>query len=123
MGTPSPNLQQSSLPRFGGPVPIIGGPSRNFVTPLRQVGLPGVASVQAASWGDTQVDVFFASLPKQQVVDINTFMRTVYRKNISDMIKQIDSSLDLTVDTNFNSMPAEVFPRNPMPSGNFNRTL
>ena len=123
VGTTSPNLQQPSLPRFGGPVPIIGGPSRNFVTPLRQVGLPTAAPVQAGSWADTQVDVFFASLPKQEVVDIDTFMRTVYRRNISDMIKQIDSTLDLTIDANFNSMPAEVFPRNPMPSGNLNRTL
>ncbi|MDJ0732344.1 MAG: hypothetical protein QNJ33_20420 [Crocosphaera sp.] len=122
-GIPSPTLEQPSLPRFGGPVAVIGGPSQNFVTPIRQVGLPSATRVQARAWGDSQVGVFFASLPQQEIVDVDTFVRTVYRTNLSDMIKQIDKSLDLTIDAEFNSMPAEVFPRNPMPSGEFNRSL
>ncbi|MDJ0660538.1 MAG: hypothetical protein QNJ42_13775 [Crocosphaera sp.] len=122
-GIPSPTLDRASLPRVGGPVPVIGSPPGNAVTPLRQVGLPSATRVQAGHWGDSQVDVFFASLPQQEVVNIDTFMRTVYQTNLSDMIKQIDKSLDLTVDANFNSMPAEIFPSNPMPSGEFNRSL
>ncbi len=122
-GIPGLNLIQPALPRFGGPVAMIGGPAQNFVTPLRQVALPSANAVQAGHWGDTQVDVFFASLPQQKVVDVDTFMRTVYRTSVSDMIKQIDATLDLTIDTDFNSMPKEVFPRNPMPSGGFKQTL
>ncbi|MDJ0601165.1 MAG: hypothetical protein QNJ37_20270 [Crocosphaera sp.] len=122
MGIPSPTLNQPSLPRFGGPVSVITGLTQNVVTPLRQVSLPSASQVQARSWGDNQVDIFFASLPQEEVVDVDTFVRTVYRTNLSDMIKQIDESLDLTIDTEFNSMPAEVFPRNPMP-GEFNRSL
>ncbi|WP_107671286.1 hypothetical protein [Cyanothece sp. BG0011] len=122
-GIPSPTREQPSLPRFGGPVPMIGNPSANFTNPLRQVALPSATTVQANNWGDNQVDMFFASLPQQEVVDIDTFMRTVYRTNISDMIKQIDESLDTTIDTEFHSMPAEIFPVNPMPSGEFNRSL
>ena len=123
-GIPSPTLDRTSLPRVGGgPIPVIGEPSRNFVTPLRQVGLPSTARVQANHWGDSQVDVFFASLPQQEVVNIDIFVRTVYRTNLSDMIKQIDKSLDLTIDAEFHSMPADIFPNNPMPSGEFNRSL
>ncbi|MGK7883853.1 MAG: hypothetical protein AB4057_04395 [Crocosphaera sp.] len=122
-GIPGLNLIQPALPRFGGPVAMIGGPAQNFVTPLRQVALPSANAVQAGHWGDTQVDVFFASLPQQKVVDVDTFMRTVYRTSVSDMVKQIDATLDLTIDTDFNSMPKEVFPGNPMPSGGFKQTL
>ncbi|MDJ0842767.1 hypothetical protein [Crocosphaera sp.] len=122
-GVPGLSLSQPALPRFGGPVPVIGGPTRNFATPLRQVGLPSATRVQAGHWGDSQVDVFFASLPQQEVVNIDTFVRTVYRTNLSDMIEQIDKSLDLTIDADFNTMPANVFPNNPMPSGEFKRTL
>ena len=78
--------------------------------------------MQAGSWGDAELDVLFASLAEKEVGDIDSFMRTVYRTSVSDMVKQIDASLDLTIDTDFNSMPAEVFPRNAMPSGEFNRT-
>ena len=122
LGVPGLNTNQPRLPRFGGPVAIIGGPSEDFVVPLRQVTLPSANPVQAGSWGDAELDVFFASLPEKEVVDIDIFMRTVYRTSVSDMVKQIDASLDLTIDTDFNSMPAEVFPRNAMPSGEFNRT-
>ncbi len=122
-GIPGQNLIQPALPRFGGPVATILGPAQNFVTPLRQVALPSANPVQAGNWGDRQVDVFFTSLPQQKVVDVDTFMRTVYRTTVSDMIKQIDATLDLTVDTDFNSMPAEVFPRNAMPSGEFKQNL
>ncbi|EAZ90440.1 hypothetical protein [Crocosphaera chwakensis] len=122
-GIPSPTLNQSSLPRFGGPVAIIGNPSANFTNPLRQVALPSASRVQANNWGDDKVNVFFASLPQEEVVDIDIFMRTVYRTNMSDMIKQIDESLDTTIDTEFHSMPAEIFPSNPMPSGEYNRSL
>ncbi|MGK7884295.1 MAG: hypothetical protein AB4057_06655, partial [Crocosphaera sp.] len=78
-GIPGLNLIQPALPRFGGPVAMIGGPAQNLVTPLRQVAFPSANAVQAGHWGDTQVDVFFASLPQQKVVDVDTFMRTVYR--------------------------------------------
>ncbi len=123
-GTGSPRVAQPSLPRFGGPVNIMGSPSVQFTQPLSQVALPSARRVQAGGyWGDRQVDVFFASLPKAEVVDIDTFMRTIYRTNPSDMIKKIDETLDLTIDANFNTMPAEVFPANAMPSGEFNRSL
>ncbi|MEL4894510.1 hypothetical protein [Crocosphaera sp. Alani8] len=124
-GIPNLNLDQNqpSSPFRGGPIAIIGSPSENFVIPLSQVSLPSANPVQAAKWGDGTVDRFFASLPQQEVVDVDTFMRTVYRTSVSDMIKQIDSSLDLTIDTQFNSMPAEIFPNNAMPSGDFNRNL
>ena len=122
-GIPRPSLNQPSLPSFGGPVGIISGPSRNFAAPLSQVSLPSATRVQAGNWGDNQVNVFFASLPQQEVVDVDTFVRTVYRTNLSEAIQQIDASLDLTIDANFNSMPADVFPSNPMPSGRFNGNL
>ncbi|MDJ0509745.1 MAG: hypothetical protein QNJ64_10895 [Crocosphaera sp.] len=122
-GVGTPGLNQSEPPRFGGPIPIISGPSVQFSAPLSQVPLPSAKQVQAGSWGDEQVDVFFASLPKTNVVDISTFMRTIYRTSPSDMIKRIDASLDLTVDANFNTMPSEIFPSNSMPSGEFNRSL
>ncbi len=120
---PSSALNQPFLGRFGGLGPIIGNPSANLTNYSRQVASPSATRVQANNWGDNQVDMFFASLPKQEVVDIDTFMRTVYRTNISDMIKTIDESLDTTLDTEFNSMPADIFPNNPMPSGEFNRNL
>ncbi|MGK7957858.1 MAG: hypothetical protein AB4063_21785 [Crocosphaera sp.] len=122
-GSPRPNLSQPALPRFGGPVAIIGGPSRNFAAPLSQVGLPSATRIQAGNWGDTQVNVFFASLPKQEIVDVDTFVRTVYRTSLSEAIQKIDATLDLSIDADFSSMPANVFPSNPMPSGGFNRTL
>ncbi|ACB52737.1 hypothetical protein cce_3389 [Crocosphaera subtropica ATCC 51142] len=122
-GIPSPTLEQPSLPRFGGPVSVIGSPATNLTAPLRQVSLPSATKVQANTWGDSQVDIFFASLPQEEVVDVDTFVRTVYRTNLSDMIEQIDKSLDLTIDTEFNTMPAEIFPNNAMPSGEFNSNL
>lgn len=122
-GSPRPNLNQPALPRFGGPVAVIGGPSRNFAAPLSQVSLPSATGIQAGNWGDTQVNVFFASLPQQEVVDINNFVRTVYRTSLSEAIQQIDATLDLSIDADFSSMPANIFPSNPMPSGGLNRTL
>lgn len=122
-GIPRPSLNQSSLPRFGGPVPIIGNPSTNFTNPLRQVALPSATRVQANNWGDDQVGVFFASLPQKEVVNVDTFIRTVYRTSISDMIKEIDKTLDTTIDTEFDSMPADIFPNNAMPSEEFKKSL
>lgn len=122
-GFGSPGLDRPSLPRFGGPVGTIGSPSLQFTQPLSQVALPSARKVQAGHWGDSKVDIFFASLPTAEVVDIDTFMRTIYRTSPSDMIKKIDESLDLTIDTQFNTMPAEIFPANAMPSGGFNGSL
>lgn len=122
-GIARPGISGPSLPRFGGPVGIAAGPLGGLNQPLSQVALPSATRVQAGRWGDSQVDVFFASLPTAKVVDIDTFMRTIYRTSPSDMIKRIDASLDLTVDANFNSMPADIFPRNPMPSGGFKQNL
>lgn len=122
-GFGSPGIDRPSLPRFGGPVGIVGSPSVQFSQPLSQVALPSARRVRAGHWGDSQVDIFFASLPTAEVVDVDTFMRTIYRTSPSDMIKKIDESLDLTIDTQFNTMPAEIFPANAMPSGGFNGSL
>ncbi len=118
-----PGVNDSSLPQLGGPVQIIASPSANFTTPLAQVGLPSATRVQARNWGDSVVNVFFASLPEAEVGNIDEFIRTVYRTSPSDMVKRIDDSLDLTVDTEFRSTPTEFFPANAMPSGDFNRSL
>ena len=111
-GIGTPRLERPSLRSFGGPVGVMSGPSRQFTQPLSQVALPSARKVQAGHWGDSQVDIFFASLPKAKVVDIDTFIRTVYRNSPSDMIEKIDKSLDLTIDANFNTMPAEIFRSN-----------
>ena len=118
-----PGVNDSFLPQLGGPVQIIASPSANFTTPLSQVGLPSASSVQARSWGDSQVAVFFASLPEAEVGNIDEFIRTVYRTSPSDMVERIDESLDLTVDTELRSTPTNIFPANAMPSGDFNRNL
>ena len=122
-GIAVPGVNDSSLPRFGGPVQIIASPSANFTTPLSQVGLPSATSVQARSWGDSQVAVVFTSLPEAEVGNIDEFMRTVYRTSPSDMVERIDESLKLTVDTELRSTPTDIFPANAMPSGDFNRNL
>ena len=118
----SPSPEAPPAPRGGvttARTGAVGIPRLNLIQPA----LPLANPVQAGRWGDSQVDVFFPSLPQQKVVDVDIFVRTVYRTSVSDMVQEIESSLDLTIDTDFNSMPAEVFPRNAMPSGQFKQTI
>ncbi|MEA5533634.1 hypothetical protein [Crocosphaera sp. XPORK-15E] len=123
IGIAGPRVRDSSLPQFGGPIQGIGRPLRSFAAPLSQVNAPSITRVQAGNWGDGEVDVFFASLPKTEIGDIDTFLRTIYRTNPSEMVKQMEDSLDLTIDTEFPSMPSEVFPGNRLPSTPWRGTL
>ncbi|MEA5509077.1 hypothetical protein VB715_04800 [Crocosphaera sp. UHCC 0190] len=122
-GISGPRVTDSSLPRFGGPIQIIGKPLESFATPLRQASVPSATPVRTANWGDGEVDVFFASLPQSQIADVDTFMRTIYRTNPTEMVEQIEKALDLTVDTQFRLMPSDIFPENRLPSGTWQGNL
>ncbi|GBF81885.1 hypothetical protein [Aphanothece sacrum] len=110
VASPSPETIESlSLPRFGGALPVIAGTQASGPTALRQANLPSARRTQATNWGDSQVDIFFASLPKDEVGDIDTFLRTAYRTSPSEILKRLKSSLQLEVKTQFRTMPTEVF--------------
>ena len=112
----------SNLGLAGSPLEI-GSPRLNYAGPLAQTGRPSVRGFNSGHWGDSNVDIFFATLPKTEVVDMDTFMRTVYISTPSDMVEEIDKSLDTTVDTQFQLMPNDIFPANRLPSESWKRNL
>ncbi len=98
-----------SLPRFGGPLQAIGRPQRQFGNPIRPVSPPAIARSQTGEWGDAEVDVFFRSMPEQEVVNLDLFLRTIYRTSPSAMLEQLEKSLDVKIDVELQTMPAPVF--------------
>lgn len=112
----------SNLGFVGGPLEI-ARPRLNHAGPLSQTGRPSVRGFNSGHWGDSNVDIFFATLPKTEVVDMDTFMRTVYISTPSDMVEEIDKSLDTTVDAQFQLMPTDIFPANRLPSESWKRNL
>ncbi|ACK67353.1 hypothetical protein PCC8801_3385 [Rippkaea orientalis PCC 8801] len=118
----SPNAVPPSV--VGTPGRVFSVPQISFGTPRGQKSLPSASGYHSGAQEDELINVFFASLPKEQLVNIDEFLRTVYRTDPREMIERIDKTLDLTVDTQFHLMPKEIF-GNPYPRlpANFNGTL
>ena len=114
--SPNANLAGEGLPNLGGPLTVISLPQAPVNSGIAPVAAPSVINVGSSSLDNNIIDVFFADQPKTKVVDIETFLRTQYRTNISDAIRQIEKSLDTTIDTEIPSMPSSVF-TNPFPQG------
>ncbi|HAC64562.1 MAG TPA: hypothetical protein DCF68_13745 [Cyanothece sp. UBA12306] len=107
----SPLVGTDTLPSsvFGVPRRVFSIPQINFAVPLGEKSLPSATGYQGESNMDSMINVFFASVPKEQVVNLDIFLRTIYRTNPREMVEQIDKSLDLTIDTELQLMPKEVF--------------
>ena len=116
VAAPDANGPGQGLPRLGGPLAVVSLPQAPVNSGIAPVAAPTVANVGGSSLDNNIVDVFFAEQPKTKIVDIDTFLRTGYRTNISDAIKEIEKSLDTTVDTQIPNMPRSVF-TNPFPRG------
>lgn len=115
VGAPTASGSDSfPLPRYGGPLAIVALPQTSGRGTPSPVSPPSVNRTGVDGVGDGTVDVSFSTEPKTQIVDINTFLRTRYRQNVSDMLEKLEARLRTKVEVELPTMPRNVI-GNPYP--------